>query len=113
MLGRALLPIGTLLLVLAAPAGVGTATAAPYSAAGIACTLTAVTTSSDSGRVPAKCQYRYLAKTVTNSTVRAIAQRLAKNPKDVDALSDFGAWCKARYPKYRPIQKSDFEYDNR
>jgi hypothetical protein len=91
-------------------AGTGTA-APPYSAAGLACTSTAVTSSSESGHVPAR-QYRYLSKTATNSTVRAIAKRLAQNPKDASALSDFSKWCKDRYPNFRPIQSSDFDYDH-
>jgi hypothetical protein len=109
MLGRALLLAGA--FVCASLAFIGTGIAAPYSAAGLACTSTAVRTSSDSGHVPA-AQYRSLAKIATNSTVRAIAKRLAKSPKDTNALGDFGEWCKDRYPKFGPIQRSDFEYDN-
>jgi hypothetical protein len=99
-------------LSLATLVSFGAAGGAPYSATGVACNRTAVTTASDSGHVRAKAQYRrLLSKTTTNSTVRAIAQRLADDPKDADALRDFGEWCKRRYPTFRPIQQSDFEYD--
>ena len=44
-----------------------------------------------------------------NEKLRRSTRVLAKNPKDSDALHEFGEWCKARLSK--PIvQQSKFEY---